>query len=95
MSDNKHIKLASSFEDGAIHLQSVDVEAEGEEWRLEDNGWLTERNKKLLMWIPPDLRHSLVYGPRNLSSRFPISLDSSVYRVDQWTACFPSHTVLS
>ena len=91
-SDSGYIKFASSSFDGTIHIWSVPIEEEGKKWRLEDDGWLTGNNGKYLIWIPPDLRHSLVHGPciRTLNTQFSTKLYLSANQGDQWAACFSS-----
>ncbi|KAG8731187.1 hypothetical protein FRC11_004765 [Ceratobasidium sp. 423] len=61
-------------------------------WVLDEDGWLRDESQnRPLVWIPPDLRESLVW-PHNtllISSRGTFELDfTNAYLGESWTKCY-------
>jgi len=78
--------LVSSSNDGTIRiwdwerfLSPVPV--------LDEDGWLVDEQERLLLWIPPDLRASLLWDEAQidvLGHPFTTRLDLSKFRDDSW-----------
>ena len=51
-------RFASGSSDGAIRIWSIPKEEV--EWYMRKDGWVVGRNKELLIWIPDDLRRTII-----------------------------------
>ncbi|OCB85826.1 WD40 repeat-like protein [Sanghuangporus baumii] len=72
-------------------VKSSTERREWSEWVLGNDGWIRDTERRLLLWIPPDLRLTL-WRPRNtamFSCEFSTKLDFSGAALgDRWTECF-------
>ncbi|CAE6495374.1 unnamed protein product [Rhizoctonia solani] len=61
------------------------------DWKMDEDGWVKERQDRLLLWVPPDLRSALLW-PQNrllISRQGCIELDFSDARIGRvWTTCY-------
>ncbi|CAE6517378.1 unnamed protein product [Rhizoctonia solani] len=61
------------------------------DWEMDGDGWVKDKQQRLLLWVPPDLRTPLL-RPQNLvliSHQGCIELDFSDARIgDMWATCF-------
>ncbi|PAV14643.1 WD40 domain containing protein [Pyrrhoderma noxium] len=73
-------RFATGSRDGAIRIWTLDTTQNDTDWDLRDDNWIVNKNGKLMMWIPTDLRTRL-YSPRctsilNRSYRLKLKLNT-------------------
>ncbi|KAG8761796.1 F-box/WD repeat-containing protein 9, partial [Ceratobasidium sp. 423] len=60
-------------------------------WMMDEDGWVYDHERHLLIWVPPDL-HRVLLVPQNptlISSRGCIELDFTEARIgDRWEMCY-------
>ena len=86
-------RLASASGDGRIRIWSVDDCPKFVPWKLRvDNGWIVGKNDELLIWLPTELRDTLITpGTVSILNRsFSTILDfSKCHDGDEWLkVCF-------
>ena len=61
------------------------------DWEMDNDGWVRDTQDRLLLWVPPDLRSTLL-RPQNsglISRQGCIELDFPDTRIgDEWETCY-------
>ena len=84
-------RFASGSSDGSIRIWTI---PKGEvDWHMKEDGWIVGRDEELLIWIPSDLRYSIIMPtcPLTINCSFETKLDfSGHFEGRSWTSNIPS-----
>ncbi|PAV17956.1 nucleotide-binding-oligomerization-domain like receptor [Pyrrhoderma noxium] len=83
-------RFASGSSDGTIRIWSIPKE--DVEWNMREDGWIVGRNNELLIWIPNELRHTVIMPTCSLTINCPFEtkLDfSGHFKGRSWTNGIP------
>ena len=62
-------RFASGSSDGTIRIWSIPKE--DIEWNMRKDGWIIGKNNELLIWIPNELRHTVIMSTCSLTINCP------------------------
>ena len=83
-------RFASGSQDGSIRIWTIPNE--GAEWYMKEDGWIVGKNKELLIWIPNELRRTVIMPNCSLviNCPFKTKLDfSRHFEGKNWTYFIP------
>ncbi|CAE6471887.1 unnamed protein product [Rhizoctonia solani] len=88
-SDDKTIRVTNIRRD--LEFLSNSSTPTGSDWELNEDGWVQDQEGKLLVWIPPDLRASLMW-PRTellISTKGWLRLNfADAHLGESWAKCY-------
>ncbi|CUA68001.1 Notchless protein homolog 1 [Xenopus laevis] [Rhizoctonia solani] len=86
-------RIVSGSADKTIRVHDVSNESCPLDWELDDDGWVTDEQSRLLIWVPRDLHNALMRPNTALliSTEGHVRVDFSCANLGElWTRCYAS-----